>query len=74
MPSHLTKDDLKDMCSEYGKMNDLNYRSGYSVAFAHYNQRDAASRAKIGLDGFPLGENTLSVNWIDNQEGFSSSG
>ena len=62
------------MCSEYGILGRFNYKSGDYGAFAHYNQRDAAHKAKLGLEGFPLGENILSVNLIEDQEDVSVSG
>ena len=74
MPSYYTRNELKELCSDYGILNDLIYKSGGIVAFAHFKQMDAARKAKIGLDRFPLGENTLSVNLIEDEEEVSVSG
>ena len=38
LPSDLPKNVLEEICSEFG-INILNYKTGGSYAFAHYNQR-----------------------------------
>ena len=55
-------------------MNNLIYKNGGHFAFAHYNQRDAACKAKAALDKYPLFENILSADLIEDQEDFSASG
>ena len=74
LPSDLTKNVLKDICKEYGTITRLNFKIGRSFAFVHYNQKDAACKAKSSLHGFPLGENILTADLLEDQEDFAASG
>ena len=74
LPSYFTRDELKDLCSAHGTFGRFNYKSGDYGAFVHYNQRDDAQKAKLSLDLFPLGENILSVDLIEDKEDGSVSG
>ena len=65
---------MEGICSDYGDINELNYKNGGYSAFAHYKQRSAACKAKSGLHGFPLGENILSADLMEDQEDFLESG
>ena len=74
MPSDLAESVLKDLCKEFGTITRLNFKTGQSFAFAHFNQKDAACKAKSSLHEFPLGENILTAVLLEDQDHFAASG
>jgi hypothetical protein len=64
LPANLTEQQIYDLCTYYGPVDQFHYLSEKKRVFVKYSMRTSADAAKVALNGYEIFGSPLKTRWV----------